>query len=220
MCCSVSYSQGRIRHSIKRRPPSRQIRKSSGDEVGTEEEKVTSPVSGQTNPDITENDVFEKQKEPKEETDGVDPLSATFKQQQDQQQHEASADSEQQFLSSTGDEEESRECVVSAEQEEKVEEKKMSEQPELDSSKEESLKQEVQSEPVTATEDKIEEEVKGESLPVFLIGIPAHLFLDVYLNRCLCFSHYRNVNALRKREKKICLKDSSVNPSHMGEQQG
>lgn len=202
MCCSVFYSQGRIRHSIKRRPPSRQLRKSSGDEVGTEEEKATSPVSGLTTPDITENDVFEKQK--KEETDSVDPLSATFKQQQDQQQHEASADSEQQLLSSTGDEEESRECVVSAEQEEKVEEKKMSEQPELDSSKEESIKQEVQSEPVTATEDKIEEQVKkeeedsGESLPVFLIGIPANLFLDVYLNRCLCFSHYRNVNALRK----------------------
>ncbi|XP_060792109.1 duboraya isoform X2 [Neoarius graeffei] len=155
----LSVNKGRARHSIKRRPPSRRLRKSSGEE----EEKTSSPVSGPTTPDGKENDVFEKQKVEKEEIDGTDSASATSEQQQDQEQCEASADSEQQPLTSTGGEDESKECVVLAENKETLDEEMKSEQPELDSSKEESIKQEpddetameAQSEPATATDDKI-----------------------------------------------------------------
>lgn len=107
--------------------------------------------------------MFEKQKVEKEEIDGTDSASATSKQQQAQEQCEASADSEQQALTSTGGEDESKECVVLAENKETLDEEMKSEQPELDSSKEESIKQEpddetameAQSEPATATDDKI-----------------------------------------------------------------
>ncbi|KAB5548912.1 hypothetical protein PHYPO_G00061140 [Pangasianodon hypophthalmus] len=167
-----SINKGRARHSIKRRPPSRRLRKSSGEEDGPNEEKATPPVSGPTTPDGKENDVFEEQKVEKEEIDGTDSASATSKQEQEQdhEQHEASEDSEQQPLASTGEEVENRECVVSAEKEETVEEEKKSEQPEIDSSKEESTKQEpdeetameAQSDPATATEEKIQQEVKKE----------------------------------------------------------
>ncbi|MCJ8740814.1 hypothetical protein PDJAM_G00063410 [Pangasius djambal] len=165
-----NINKSRARHSIKRRPPSRRLRKSSGEEDGPNEEKATPPVSGPTTPDGKENDVFEEQKVEKEEIDGSDSASAASKQQQDHEQPEATEDSEQQPLASPGGEVESREGVVSAEKEETVEEEKESEQPEIDSSKEESTKQEpdeetameAQSEPATATEDKIEQEVKKE----------------------------------------------------------
>ncbi|XP_047017869.1 duboraya isoform X2 [Ictalurus punctatus] len=166
----LSINKGRARHSIKRRPPSRRLRKSSGEEGETEEERATLTVSGLTTPDGKENDVFEKQKVEKEEIDHTNAESATSKQQQDQERHEESADSEQQPLASVGGEEESRECVVSGEKEETVEEEKKSEQPELDSRKEESTKQEhddettmeTQRDLAAATEDKTEQEVKKE----------------------------------------------------------
>ncbi|KAF4077445.1 hypothetical protein AMELA_G00208240 [Ameiurus melas] len=166
----LSINKGRARHSIKRRPPSRRLRKSSGEEGETEEEKANPTISGLTTPDGKENDVFEKQEAEKEQIDHTDSVSATSEQQQDQEQHEESAASEQQPLASVGGEEESRECVVSAEKEETVVKEKMSERPELDSRKEESTKLEhddetamdAQRELATAAEHKTEQEVKKE----------------------------------------------------------
>ncbi|TSQ12704.1 Retinoblastoma-associated protein [Bagarius yarrelli] len=156
-----NINKSRARHSIKRRPPSRRLRQS----VGDEEENITSPVSESSAPNAKENDVIQKKEE---NTEGTDPPSATSKQQQEQQQNEAAVDSGQQTVTSS-EGVESRESVVSAEKEETVAEEKKSEQPEEDSSKEEATKQELDEEMVKeaqselATEnDKIEQEVNKE----------------------------------------------------------
>ncbi|XP_062867794.1 duboraya [Trichomycterus rosablanca] len=146
-----SINKGRARHSLKRRPPSRRLRKSSGDEAGTEEENTTVAEPGHAVLDEKENDVFEKQKVETEEKDETDSASATSEQPEEQKQSAESPDSAQK--SETGEEKETKESVeepVSAEKEEDEEEK--SDPCQLESSMSESK----ETESVEITDPKVE----------------------------------------------------------------
>lgn len=161
---SVSYLQGRARHSIKRRPPSRRHRKSSGDDVGPEEEKIVLPVSECAAPDGNEEDVFEMKKVEEKNVNSAESASFTSEQQKEQNQS-ASTDSELQ--PTTESEKQSKahkEALVCAENEEKLEEEeKMPGEPQLDNSTSESTKhEEPHEDPATEPQSELDRVTEGK----------------------------------------------------------
>lgn len=159
---NVSFEsvQGRARHSIKRRPPSRRNRKSSADE---EEDKTASATLEPTTPNGHEGDVFGEQK--------ASPDSESLSSKQQIEQETKSTDSEKaepegKVETVTSEKKEGEEKEEKMEQE--LKEVKSEAEPQLANSTEETREEpvmvphgKVQTEPDT-TDEKEEEQKEDE----------------------------------------------------------